>query len=134
MLLTIQANDDRPIYLQIVQQVKYAVAAGVLAPGVRVPSVRDLARQLVVNPNTVARAYRDLQTEGVLQPVRGTGLEITSAATKRCRDDRRELVRQRLRSALEEARHSGLEAHEVEHLVKQEFKRVNGRAVSGDKP
>src|SRR3990172_7435661 len=133
MLFTVHTTDDRPIYLQIIQQVKYAVAGGALAPGVLVPSVRDLARQLVVNPNTVARAYRELQTEGILQPVGGPGLEITKAAGKRCRDDRRDLVRRRLRSALQEARGSGLEPDDVEQLVKQEFKRVNGRPVSGEK-
>ena len=63
-----------PIYLQIVNQVKYLVASGRLAPGEELPPIRVLAERLVVNPNTVARAYRDLQGEGLLEPVRGTGL------------------------------------------------------------
>ena len=73
ILLDLNTADSRPIYGQIADRVKFAVAAGVLRPGDLVPSVRELSKQLVVNPNTVARAYRDLQTEGLLEPVRGTG-------------------------------------------------------------
>ena len=72
---------------------KFAVAAGVLRPGDLVPSVRELSKQLVVNPNTVARAYRDLQTEGLLEPVRGMGLQVAEGAAERCRLARREFVR-----------------------------------------
>ena len=78
MLFQLNTTDDRPIYAQIADQVKFAVAAGVLRPGELVPSVRELSKQLVVNPNTVARAYRDLQGEGLLEPVRGTGLQVAA--------------------------------------------------------
>lgn len=70
ILLDLNAADDRPIYGQIADRMKFAVAGGVLRPGDLVPSVRELSKQLVVNPNTVARAYRDLQTEGLLESVR----------------------------------------------------------------
>ena len=66
ILLELNAADSRPIYGQIADRVKFAVAAGVLRPGELVPSVRELSKQLVVNPNTVARAYRELQNEGLL--------------------------------------------------------------------
>ncbi len=71
ILLDLNSADDRPIYGQIADRVKFAVAGGVLRPGDLVPSVRELSKQLVVNPNTVARAYRDLQTEGLLESVGG---------------------------------------------------------------
>ncbi len=74
---------------------KFAVAAGVLRPGELVPSVRELSRQLVVNPNTVARAYRELQNEGLIEPVRGTGLQVAEGAIERCRQARGEFVRGR---------------------------------------
>ena len=76
ILLDLNTADDRPIYGQIAERVKFAVAGGVLRPGDLVPSVRELSKQLVVNPNTVARAYRDLQTEGLLESVRGMGLQV----------------------------------------------------------
>ena len=73
LLLDLNSGDGRPIYGQIADRVKFAVAGGVLRSGELVPSVRELSKQLVVNPNTVARAYRDLQAEGLLESVRGTG-------------------------------------------------------------
>jgi GntR family transcriptional regulator len=76
LLFELNPSDDRPIFAQIMDRVKCAVAAGVLRPGEMVPSVRELSKQLVINPNTVARAYRDLQAEGLLEPVRGTGLQV----------------------------------------------------------
>src|SRR6185503_9146775 len=66
MQLHISTKDGVPIYLQIVNQVKYLVAAGRLAPGEEIPPIRSLAEQLVVNPNTVAKAYHELEREGVV--------------------------------------------------------------------
>lgn len=62
-----------PIYLQIVNQVKRAVASGVLVPGDRLPTVRQLAVDLTINPNTVAKAYQELEREGVISTVPGRG-------------------------------------------------------------
>ena len=115
------------IYDQIVRQVKFAVASEALKPGNLVPSVREMARDLTVNPNTVARAYRELQADNVLQPLRGTGLEVTAAAYKKCRDDRAALIRSRLRSVLEEARQSGLSADDVRALTDAELSRLESK-------
>ena len=99
IIVDLNSGDDRPIYGQIADRVKFAVAGGVLRPGDLVPSVRELSKQLVVNPNTVARAYRDLQTEGLLESVRGMGMQVADWAVERCRSARREMIRQRLRQA-----------------------------------
>lgn len=128
ILLELDTADDRPIYAQISDQIKAAVASGVLGPGDLVPSVRDVSKQLVINPNTVARAYRELQGEGLLASVRGTGLEVTASAPARCRADRREAARARLRSAIEEARRCGLEFIEVEAVLRASWARGNGDA------
>src|SRR5437764_12201561 len=114
MLIQLNTADDRPLYAQIVDQVKFAIAAGVVRPGDLVPSVRELSKRLVVNPNTVARAYRELQGQGLLEPVRGTGLQVTEAAAARCAEDRRAIVRQRLRGAIAEALRSDLAPAGVE--------------------
>ena len=90
ILLDLNAAESRPIYVQIADRMKFAVAAGVLRPGDMVPSVRELSKQLVVNPNTVARAYRELQNEGLLETVRGTGLQVAKGAVERCRRGARE--------------------------------------------
>ena len=104
MFFAISAHNGVPIYEQIVRQVKFAVAGGLLAPGERVPSVREFVRELVINPNTVARAYRELQAEGILETVRGTGLEIAAGAGRLCADERLKLVRARLKEVFREAR------------------------------
>jgi GntR family transcriptional regulator len=131
LLVDLNSGDGRPIYGQIADQVKFAVAGGVLRSGDLVPSVRELSKQLVVNPNTVARAYRDLQTEGLLESVRGMGLQVAAGASERCRSERREIVRQRLRRAIEEARQSSLAPSEIETILREEWARGNNPA-NGD--
>jgi GntR family transcriptional regulator len=125
MLYQLNPSDDRPIYVQIGDQVKFAVAAGLLKAGEPVPSVRELARQLVVNPNTVARAYRDLQNEAILEPVRGIGLQVSAGAPELCLEARRGFVRRRLRDALDEARRSNLALSEIEAILFEEWNRGN---------
>ncbi|MFO0950042.1 MAG: GntR family transcriptional regulator [Isosphaeraceae bacterium] len=125
-LLDVNTGDERPIYGQIADRVRFAVASGVIRPGDLVPSVRELSKQLVVNPNTVARAYRDLQAERLLEPVRGTGLQVADGAAERCREARREFVRGRIRRAIEEARSSAMDAHEIEAILHEEWARAVG--------
>jgi GntR family transcriptional regulator len=127
ILVDLNSADDRPIYGQIVDRMKFAVAGGVLRSGDLVPSVRELSKQLVVNPNTVARAYRDLQTEGLLESVRGMGLQVAEGAVDRCRTARREMVRQRLRQAIEEARQSKMDPAEIEAILREEWARGNSQ-------
>jgi GntR family transcriptional regulator len=123
IIVDLNLGDDRPIYGQIADRVKFAVAGGVLRPGDLVPSVRELSKQLVVNPNTVARAYRDLQTEGLLESVRGMGMQVADGAVERCRSARREMIRQRLRQAIEEARQSKMDPAEIEAILREEWAR-----------
>jgi GntR family transcriptional regulator len=134
ILLDLNTADERPIYGQIADRVRFAVAAGVIRPGDLVPSVRELSKQLVVNPNTVARAYRDLQTEGLLEPVRGTGLQVSDGAAERCREARRGFVRGRIRRAIDEARLSAMDLTEIEVILREEWARVgvpaNGQGMA----
>jgi GntR family transcriptional regulator len=103
MFFHIDPADGLAIYDQVVRQVKFAIAGGVLQPGNLVPSVRELARELAINPNTVARAYQKLQADGVLQSVRGMGLEVAADAVVQCRAERQKLIRARIAQALVEA-------------------------------
>src|SRR5262245_39208222 len=127
MLFDIQPRSKDAIYEQIVDQVIFNVASGGLVPGELIPSVRALAGKLTGPPNTVARAFQALERKGVLAPKRGVGMEVTEAGPELCRAKRREIVRERIRAALREARASALPPDEVKALVDQEFERVNGR-------
>ncbi len=122
MFLHIETHNGLAVYDQIVRQVKFAVADGAISTGDLVPSVRELARELAINPNTVARAYRQLQDDGVLQAVRGTGLAVSSGARKACQSERTRLIRARLRDVLVEAHHGGLDAKKIEELFHAELK------------
>jgi len=122
MFFHIDPHNGLAIYDQIVRQIKFAVAGGVLRSGEMIPSVRELARDLAINPNTIARAYRQLQDDQVLEPVRGTGLEVAIGAAQRCRQERLSLIRARVRQVLSEARRSGLDADEILKLVETELK------------
>ncbi len=124
MFFSIDANNGVAIYEQIVRQVKYAIAEESLRPGQLLPSVRTLSVQLALNPNTVARAYQQLQSEGVLELLRGRGVAVCQGATKVCKESRRTLIADRLRSVLTEALHGGLTTNEIEDLVKKQLRQL----------
>jgi GntR family transcriptional regulator len=129
MFFHIDAHNGLAIYDQIVRQIKFAVAGGVLKSGELVPSVRELARELAINPNTIARAYRQLQDDRVLEVVRGTGLEIAAGAAERCRNDRLKLIRTRLRQVLTEAKQSHIDARGLRRIVKEELRTIEKEGV-----
>ena len=126
MLFAIHPDGAVPIYEQIVAQVIYGVAAGTLEVGTFIPSVRELAEQLLVHPNTVARAYVELERAGVVTPRRGRGMEVTPDAPDACKARRKELVRGHIRQALREAVASVLAPEEIRKLVEEELAAVNG--------
>jgi GntR family transcriptional regulator len=117
MFFQIDFDHNLPIYDQVVRQVKFAVASEVLKEGELIPSVRELARELTINPNTVSRAYRQLLDDGVLSSVRGTGLAVATGASPRCREQRVELIRARLAEVFAEAKHSRLDPQKLRAMV-----------------
>ncbi len=127
MFVHVDSQNGIALYEQIMRQIKFAVASEAIQPGNLVPSVRELAGELTVNPNTVARAYRELQSEDILQPIRGTGLEVTPGAVKRCREDRQSLLRERIRSVMAESRQSGLSWDEIREMFEAEIGRLEAR-------
>ena len=129
MFFQIDPDGGLAIYEQVVRQVTFAVAGGALRPGDLVPSVRELARQLAINPNTVARAYRQLQDQGVLESVRGMGLAVAPRAVKQCRGQRLRLLRERLRQVLVEAQQSRLDGQTLRALVQDELAALDRSAT-----
>src|SRR5438094_1844803 len=113
MIFHIQPDSLVPIYEQIVAQVTFAVATGALQPGDVIPSLRDLAAELVVNPNTVARAFGELERRGVVESRRGLRMAVAATAVPACRQRRLQIVRERIHAALREAVLSGLAPEEI---------------------
>jgi GntR family transcriptional regulator len=127
MLFDVRPESPIPIYEQIVTQVIFGVAAGTLEVGELIPSVRELAQRLLVHPNTVARAFQELERRGVVTARRGRGMEVAEEGRMLCRQERQEIVRARIREALREAASSALPVEDVRRLVEEELSRVNGK-------
>ena len=119
MHIHISPRDGVPIYLQIVNQVKYLVAAGRLAPGEELPPIRALAEELTVNPNTVARAYRELELAGLVEKRRTAGTYISDGGSPLARRERMRILGERIDLLLAEARQMNVTTDEIVQLVRQ---------------
>src|SRR3954471_4476551 len=106
-----------PIYRQLMDQIRLAVARGRLKPGSRLPSVRVLSRELVVNPNTVARVYTELEREGILNTRPGLGVFVAQPKNELTKRVRRERLTTLVDGMLTEAVHLGFTGEEVQTVV-----------------
>ena len=127
MFFSIDADGDIPIYEQIVRQVKLAVADGILVGGQMLPSVRQLANDLAINSNTIARAYQELQSDLVIESLRGRGMVVRRDAIKRCTKARNSLVAETVRRALSDALSGGMTTDELRDLFETELGRLSSR-------
>src|SRR5438105_1642812 len=119
MRINITPTDGVPIYLQIVNQIKYLVASGRLTPNDELPPIRTLAEQLVVNPNTVARAYRELEQAGIVYKRRTAGTYISDAVSPLARREQIRILSQRADALLAEAGQMGFSPEEVIDLLRE---------------
>lgn len=119
-----------PIYRQITDQIRRSVAAGLLAPGDRLPSVRELAARLLVNPNTVAKVYRDLERDALLETRRGDGTYISAHAAAMAEADRRRILAERLEAVARDVRAFGLSDKAALGLFREAL--TNRRRERGD--
>ncbi len=117
MEFRIDPSSRLPIYRQLTNQLREAVARGRVVPEDRLPSVRELSRTLVVNPNTIAKAYTELEREGVLNTRPGLGVFVARPKPELTKRVRRERVQAMLDRLLTEAVHLGFSAEEVLALV-----------------
>jgi len=121
MLLHINPSSGVPIYLQIENQVKHCIASGALRPGEALPSVRQVATDLRINPNTVARAYQNLERDGVLQTVPGGGTYVAENPTGLLKSEKIRRLRPHARQMAVEGTQLRLDPQEIVDLVWQEL-------------
>jgi len=119
MQLHISPKDGVPIYRQIVNQVKYLVGSGRLVPGEELPPIRVLAERLVVNPNTVARAYAELEHAGIVTKRHGSGTYVSDNGSPLKRAERLKILAQRADALVAEARHLEVEISELLDVVRE---------------
>ncbi len=125
MQIHISTNNGVPIYLQVVNQIKYLVAAGRLAAGEELPPIRVLAEKLVVNPNTVARAYRELELAGIVEKRRTAGTYVSDQGSPLARRERMKILTERIDQLLAEAGNMDVSIDDVTKLIQQRFAVIN---------
>lgn len=119
MFIVVDENDRRPIYQQVVDEIKALIARGELREGAALPPVRQVAADLGVNLNTIATAYRELQSEGLINIRHGSGAIIASRTTAEKTDDE---LRKPLRAALTQMALAGLPRAEIMSIVTEELR------------
>lgn len=117
MLSSIDIHSSVAVYVQIENHVQFAIASGRLKPGDQLPSVRELSERLGVNPNTVAKAYRDLEVMGLLYTRRGMGVFVNKNIEGKCREDCRRRIIGRLHEVVAESKAAGMIRKEILEIV-----------------
>ncbi len=120
MQIRVSPNDGVPIYQQIVNQVKYLVASRRLLPGDELPAIRVLAQQLLINPNTVARAYRELGAAGVLLSKQGSGTRVAANGSPYSEEEKNRILADRADALLVEAEQLGVSMEDLINLLNQQ--------------
>ncbi|MCI0463184.1 MAG: GntR family transcriptional regulator [Gemmataceae bacterium] len=128
MAFHIDTASRLPIYQQLTQQIREAIARGELEPEERLPSVRQLSQELVVNPNTIARAYTELEREGLVVSRPGKGIFVAQPGTDLTKAARDRRLAELLDRWLTEAVHLGYSAEEVIRLVAQHVRQFQWNA------
>src|SRR5262245_8454911 len=119
MDITIHLTDGVPIYRQIVNQVKYLVASGLLQPGEELPPIRTLALQLKVTPNTIVKAYGELEMAGVIHKRQGSGTFVSEGRQPLALRERRRLIEQRIDALLTEAHHLNFSDEDILRMLRE---------------
>jgi GntR family transcriptional regulator len=121
ILLRPNPSSGVPIYLQLMEQVKHAIETGALRPGEQLPGMRPLAEELVINPNTVAKAYRELEHEGVIELRHGAGAFVSATAVGKKVTDKLRAAQAIVANAIERLRARGVSDEETRRLFEAEL-------------
>ena len=122
MKFIINSRSGVPIYRQLVQQIENGIVGGILSPGEQLPTVREVALQLTVNPNTVARAYRELEYRGLIESTQGRGTFVSAGAAFGGGEDKELIFQQKLETVLHEALQLNIDQGRVAELFKEALK------------
>lgn len=133
LFLHIDYNSSEPIYRQAVEQIKLMVVSGTLRPGDRMPSIRELARSLKINPTTAAKIYNELAHEGILTLRQGQGAFVSERPRRLAYEEVRRIVADHARRMLVEGLRLGLTREQIEEIVEEEFRRIKGVEDGGER-
>lgn len=122
MWFDVNPRSSTPIYLQLVQGIKEAIARGVLISGDRLPTVRELASEIRINPNTIAKAYSRLEQEGVIETMRSRGTFVAAGSSFVNLEQRYQKLTEHMQAMLVEAYHMGISQAELEQFIKEQLR------------
>ena len=129
MILNLNPASGLPLYLQLMEAIKHAVETGALRPGEQLPAIRTVAENLVINPNTVVRAYRELEHEGILEVRQGSGAYVSMSVQGRTKVTRK--AQAVIQAAVERLAALGLSEEEIRRLVENELAQIRSGASPG---
>ena len=132
MLLRPNPSSGVPIYLQLMEQVKHAIETGALRPGEQLPGIRPLAEELVINPNTVAKVYRELEHEGVIELRHGAGAFVSGSAGAKKLTDKLRAGQTIVAAAVEKLHARGVTSEEIRRLFEAELAGLTKTGGHGD--
>ncbi len=121
MFFKLTPTTGQPLYLQLMQQIQHATETGALRDGDQLPGIRTLAEELVVSPNTVARAYSELEHDGLLELRQGSGAFVCVERRTRSMADHVQAARRRIRDLIERLREEGLLDEEIKRAFEAEL-------------
>ncbi|AXF57144.1 GntR family transcriptional regulator [Salicibibacter kimchii] len=127
-MLSIDPRSREPIYRQIMNQIKEQVARGILKVDDKIPSVRELSTQIVVNPNTVSKAYQELEREGIIVTMRGKGTFIAEQVPEEILVKDIESVKTKLKQVVLEGHYAGIEKEVMQDWVAWYYKQFGGKS------
>lgn len=130
MRFRLDFKSGKAVYQQLVDQVRMAAASGAVQPGDALPSIRPLAEELRVNRNTIAKAYAELESQGLIQTIAGKGCFVRAADTQLRKDARRRLVAERIDDAVSHAHHLQIDRAEFIRLAEERFDEFERRRAA----
>jgi GntR family transcriptional regulator len=123
LLFRVSTQSGEPIYEQLIRQIKHAITSGALKAGDQLPTVRELAAKLVINPNTVARAYRELERDGLVESTSGRGTFVKLSPPKLFREERKKRLHPFIEQLISEARVLSFTDEELMEQIKELIKK-----------
>jgi GntR family transcriptional regulator len=127
MLIHIDYNSGEPIIHQVVGQVKWLVVGGKLQPGQKLPSIRDFARRLQINPTTVTRIYKELEHDGVIVLRQGRGAFVATSNRPTSKRQAKQAVKQKARELFVEGLRMGLDKGEIDQVLNDEYEKIRAK-------
>ena len=134
MLLQINFKSGKPVYLQVVDQIKAAAAGGAVQTGEPLPSIRPLAEELRVNRNTIAKAYSELESQGIIETIPGKGCFIRENHSPLKKEVRRKLLVEEIDQVVVQAHHFQVPGDELLALVRERLEALEEKQRAGERP